>query len=69
MAKLTQAQMGKLIEHSKQHKGGMRGVHMRNMIRFMEAGDSFAKAHSKAMKLDKEKSSKKPQKKMNKKKM
>ncbi len=53
MAKLTQEQMGKLIQHSKNHKGGMRSVHMKNMIKFMKEGDTFAKAHSKAMKLDK----------------
>ncbi len=49
LPKTTQA---KLREHSKAHKGGMRGKHMKNMIKFMSMGDSFAKAHSKAKKLD-----------------
>lgn len=43
----------KLREHAKQHEGGMRGKHMRNMVKFMKAGDSFNKAHKKAKKLDK----------------
>ena len=50
--KLTEKQMAKLREHSKQHKGGMRGKHMRNMMKFMRAGDSFALAHNKAKKID-----------------
>ena len=45
--------MGKLIEHSKQHKGGMRSKHMRNMIKFMKEGASFAMAHKKALAMDK----------------
>jgi len=39
----------RLKEHAKQHKGGMRSKHMRNMVKFMKEGDSFAKAHKKAM--------------------
>jgi len=50
---LTEKQMDKLREHSKLHKGGMRSKHMRNMVKFMKAGDSFTKAHNKAKKLDK----------------
>tara|TARA_B100000424_G_scaffold238716_1_gene204965 strand:+ start:478 stop:645 length:168 start_codon:yes stop_codon:yes gene_type:complete len=42
----------KLREHAKMHKGGMQSKHMRNMIKFMTNGDSFAKAHNKAKKLD-----------------
>lgn len=42
----------KLREHSKAHKGGMRGKHMRNMVKFMGEGMTFAKAHNKAKKLD-----------------
>ena len=49
---LTAAQMNKLKEHAKKHKGGMRSRHMKNMVKFMKEGDSFAKAHSKAKKLD-----------------
>lgn len=52
--KLTKDQVAKLIEHSKAHKGGMRGKHMKNMLKFMKEGDTFAQAHSKAKKLDKE---------------
>ena len=43
----------KLKEHSKAHKGGMRSKHMRNMVKFLTDGDTFAKAHKKAVKLDK----------------
>jgi hypothetical protein len=55
MPKLTQEQMGKLIKHSKMHKGGMQSKHMKNMIKFMKEGDSFSVAHNKAKKLDNEK--------------
>ena len=44
--------MKKLKDHSKLHNGGMQSKHMKNMVKFMKAGDSFAKAHSKAKKLD-----------------
>ena len=50
--KLTEKQMAKLREHSKQHKGGMRSKHMRNMMKFMRDGDSFSVAHSKSKKID-----------------
>lgn len=50
--KLTEKQMAKLREHSKQHQGGMRSRHMRNMIKFMKEGDTFSMAHRKAMKID-----------------
>jgi len=42
----------KLREHAKSHTGGMRGKHMRNMVKFMGEGMTFAKAHSKSKKLD-----------------
>tara|TARA_E500000305_G_C3948454_1_gene200970 strand:- start:659 stop:820 length:162 start_codon:yes stop_codon:yes gene_type:complete len=42
----------KLREHAKSHKGGMRGKHMRNMIKFMSEGMTFARAHNKAKKMD-----------------
>tara|TARA_R100000654_G_scaffold63861_1_gene91227 strand:- start:1150 stop:1380 length:231 start_codon:yes stop_codon:yes gene_type:complete len=58
MRELTEKQMNKLKEHSKQHKGGMRGVHMRNMVKFMKEGMSFTVAHNKAKKLDKERENK-----------
>ena len=51
---LSKADMDKLKEHSKLHKGGMNSKHIKNMKKFMEGGDSFSKAHSRAMKLDKE---------------
>ena len=44
--------MDRLKEHSKAHKGGMMGKHMKNMKKFMEAGDTFSTAHSKAKKED-----------------
>ena len=50
---LTDKQKARLKEHSKLHAGGMRGKHMRNMVKFMKQGDSFTKAHNKAKKLDK----------------
>lgn len=43
-------EMKKLITHSKKHSGGMKGKHMKNMKKFMEAGDSFIVAHNKAKK-------------------
>tara|TARA_Y100001938_G_C8007266_1_gene388034 strand:- start:638 stop:952 length:315 start_codon:yes stop_codon:yes gene_type:complete len=46
--------MARLKEHSKQHKGGMRGKHMRNMVKFVKEGMSFTRAHNKAKKLDAE---------------
>tara|TARA_R100000773_G_scaffold24369_1_gene21450 strand:+ start:54 stop:284 length:231 start_codon:yes stop_codon:yes gene_type:complete len=51
--KLTDKQMEKLKTHSKKHKGGMASKHMKNMKKFMMAGDSFIVAHNKAVKLDK----------------
>tara|TARA_R100001460_G_scaffold56836_1_gene96588 strand:- start:741 stop:1013 length:273 start_codon:yes stop_codon:yes gene_type:complete len=50
---ISQKEMARLIEHSKQHKGGMRGKHMRNMIKMMKEGMSFAMAHKKAVEMDK----------------
>ena len=50
---LSEKTMEKLREHSKLHPNGMRGRHMRNMVKFMKEGDSFSKAHSKAKALDK----------------
>ena len=55
---LTEAQMKKLKEHSKSHKGGMQSSHIKTMIKNMKNGDSFSVAHKKAMKMDKEKSKK-----------
>lgn len=43
----------RLREHAKQHKGGMRSKHMINMKKFIKEGDSFEKAHRKAMAEDK----------------
>jgi hypothetical protein len=51
--KLSPAQMDKLKDHSKMHKGGMNSKHMKNMKKFMESGDTFSKAHNKAVKIDK----------------
>ena len=52
---ISEANMKKLKEHSKVHKGGMSSKHMKNMIKFMKEGDSFSMAHNKAVKLDKSK--------------
>ena len=51
--KLTDAQMKKLEEHSKKHKGGMNSKHMKNMIKSMKEGKTFTQAHNEAMKKDK----------------
>ena len=58
---LTTKQMDKLKEHSKAHPGGMRGKHMKNMVKFMKQGDTFSTAHTKAKRLD---GDSKPKKKM-----
>ena len=50
---ISQKEMARLIEHSKSHEGGMKGRHMRNMIKMMKQGMSFAMAHKKAKELDK----------------
>ena len=50
--KLSEKTMEKLREHSKQHPNGMRGKHMRNMVKFMKQGMTFNKAHKEALKLD-----------------
>ena len=63
---LTEKQQEKLKEHSKMHKGGMKGKHMRNMVKFMSEGDSFTKAHNKAMKIDKKDNEKQSKKKVTK---
>jgi hypothetical protein len=52
---LTMSQTKKLMEHSKMHKGGMNSKHMKNMVKMMRAGDTFAKAHKKALEMDKKK--------------
>ena len=48
----------RLKEHAKLHKGGMNSNHMKNMKKFIANGDSFSAAHTKAVKLDKEKKGK-----------
>jgi hypothetical protein len=50
---LKEADLVKLKEHSKLHKGGMSSKHMKNMKKFMSNGDSFSVAHQKAVELDK----------------
>ena len=52
----------KLREHAKAHAGGMRGKHMRSMVKSMGEGMTFAKAHNKAKKLDNDKPPMKPKK-------
>jgi exopolyphosphatase/pppGpp-phosphohydrolase len=52
---LTLKQSEKIREHSKLHKGGMNSKHIKNMIKFMKAGDSFTQSHNKAVKEDKKK--------------
>ena len=51
--KLTDKQKKQLETHSKKHKGGMSSTHIKNMKKFMMAGDSFIVSHNKAVKLDK----------------
>ncbi len=51
-------EMKKLETHSKKHEGGMKSKHMKNMKKFMTAGDSFIVAHGKAKRLDKPKAAK-----------
>ena len=52
--RLTKAQMDRLKEHSKLHKGGMGSKHMRKMIFVMtKEGRSFSEAHRIAVKHDK----------------
>ena len=50
---ISPAMMKRLKEHSKQHKGGMSSKHIKNMMRYLKQGDSFSKAHMKAVELDK----------------
>ena len=57
---IDKSEMKRLKTHAKKHKGGMKSAHMKNMKKFMKEGDSFIKAHGKAMKLDKMKKPKKP---------
>jgi hypothetical protein len=52
-SKLSEKQMKQLETHSKKHKGGMSSTHIKNMKKFMMAGDSFIVSHNKAVKLDK----------------
>ena len=49
---IDKTEMKRLKTHSKKHQGGMKSVHMKNMIKFMKAGDSFIKAHGKSVRLD-----------------
>ena len=57
-AKISEKNMQRLKEHSKVHKGGMKGRHMKNMLTFMREGDTFAVAHNKAKKIDENKKKK-----------
>ncbi len=50
---IDKTEMKRLKSHAKKHKGGMQSAHMKNMKKFMKDGDSFIKAHGKAVKLDK----------------
>ena len=55
LKRLSEAQMKKLKEHSKQH-GGMGSKHMRKMMMVMtKEGKSFSEAHRIAVKHDKKK--------------
>ena len=49
---ISKSEKKRLDTHSKKHKGGMKSKHMKNMIKFMKAGDSFIKAHGKSKRLD-----------------
>lgn len=56
---ISSSQMDKLKEHAKENKMTMRSKHIKDMMKFMENGDSFNKAHKKAMAMDKKKDTKK----------
>lgn len=45
----------RLNKHSKNHKGGMEGSHMKNMVKFIKRGMSFEEAHIKSLAADKKK--------------
>lgn len=47
---ISTSEMNKLKDHSKNHKARMNSKHMKDMIKYMKEGDSFSKAHKKAMK-------------------
>ena len=51
--KISPSLKKRLMEHSKAHAGGMKGKHMKNMMKFIKQGDNFTIAHRKAKKLDK----------------
>ena len=53
--KISKEELGKLLKHSQSHEGGMKSEHIKNMIKFMKAGDTFKQAHEKAVKKGKEK--------------
>jgi len=54
LKRLTDKQMERLKEHSKQHKGGMSSPHMKKMMMVMtKEGKSFSEAHKIAMRHDK----------------
>ena len=40
----------RLTQHAKKHKGGMKGSHMRSMVRLIKSGKTFAVAHKEALK-------------------
>lgn len=52
---ISESNMKKLKEVSKNFKGGMNSKHMKNMVKFMKSGDTFSMAHKKAVKLDSKK--------------
>ena len=54
LKRITESQMKKLKEHSKQHKGGMASKHMKKMMMVMtKEGKSFSEAHKIAVRHDK----------------
>jgi hypothetical protein len=52
---ISTSQMDKLKKHAKENKMTMNSKHIKDMMKFMEQGDSFNKAHKKAMEMDKKK--------------
>lgn len=46
---LSKKTMDKLKEHAKQHKGGMRSKHMKDMVKHMKDGKTFSQAHTMAL--------------------
>ena len=40
----------RLTQHAKNHSGGMKGPHMRKMVRLIKSGKTFNQSHKEALK-------------------